>query len=612
MNVSEEGQNQNLPQIVNPIIQKLIAELAADQIPSLKVMSAVSQDDSFLYEDIEIEELEVRMWRDRLLMKKLKDDRMRMPKEILDASKERQAQELARRKKMSRAQDGILKYMLRMMEVCRAQGFVYGIIPENGKAVGGASDNLRGWWKEKVRFDRNGPAAALKYEAENSINGRGIQPPWWPTGKEEWWSQMGLPNDYLPPPYKKPHDLKKLWKVCVLTAVIKHMFPDIPKVRRLVRQSKCLQDKMTAKESGLWTAIINQEERLARQMYPEMFFTPFVNDHHYSPEMTETENYNVVEEEKEEVQESNPNNPYLFDFQIGKQFIETTAGRKNEAFVDLTSDYKEKRKQMGTIFDRQYYVCEYPQCPYSDYRLGFLDRSSKNSHQLTCRFNPMYSQTANEGLPSFRGSNNGGFDNSVAYAQPPPPPVNYQFNQNSAFNVGQTDMMNFTAQTEPIPLYDNNNQMMNQYSGFTNQPVIVATPINLNEIDLFDNGQKTITEPINFYDINPNPNTGCVITEITDQNDNEVFLVNNGGFQGNYIEFEGINGDVNSGYGDHGMQIDQSGGFDSSLGSSNTVVQSVDDNFGYESACNFVSSGGDQFEPVDQMQNEVGTPFWFV
>ncbi|BAH91847.1 Os02g0689132 [Oryza sativa Japonica Group] len=52
--------------------------------------------------------------------------------------------------------------MLKMMEVCNAQGFVYGIIPEKGKPVSSASDNLRSWWKEKVRFDRNGPAAIVK------------------------------------------------------------------------------------------------------------------------------------------------------------------------------------------------------------------------------------------------------------------------------------------------------------------------------------------------------------------------------------------------------------------------------------------------------------------
>ncbi|CAA2953888.1 EIN3-like family [Olea europaea subsp. europaea] len=38
---------------------------------------------------------------------------------------------------------------------------------------------------------------------------KGVLPLWWPTGKEEWGSQLGLPTDQGPPPYKKPHDLKK-------------------------------------------------------------------------------------------------------------------------------------------------------------------------------------------------------------------------------------------------------------------------------------------------------------------------------------------------------------------------------------------------------------------
>uniref|UniRef100_A0A7N0SY01 Ethylene insensitive 3-like DNA-binding domain-containing protein n=1 Tax=Kalanchoe fedtschenkoi TaxID=63787 RepID=A0A7N0SY01_KALFE len=140
---------------------------------------------------------------------------------------------------MPRAQDGILKYVLKMMEVCKAQGFVYGIIPEKGKPVSGASDNLRAWWKEKVRFDRNGPAAISKYQSDNFIPDRseecdpvgstphslqelqdttlgsllsalmqhcdptqrrfplekGVAPPWWPTGNEDWWPQLGLPKD---------------------------------------------------------------------------------------------------------------------------------------------------------------------------------------------------------------------------------------------------------------------------------------------------------------------------------------------------------------------------------------------------------------------------------
>jgi ethylene-insensitive protein 3 len=131
-------------------------------------------------DDVEdIEELERRMWRDRMKLKRLRELQQSCGKDSMaggggladGSSKPRQSQEQARRKKMSRAQDGILKYMLKMMEVCRAQGFVYGIIPEKGKPVSGASDNLRAWWKEKVRFDRNGPAAIAKYQADNAVPG---------------------------------------------------------------------------------------------------------------------------------------------------------------------------------------------------------------------------------------------------------------------------------------------------------------------------------------------------------------------------------------------------------------------------------------------------------
>ncbi|OIT38911.1 PREDICTED: ETHYLENE INSENSITIVE 3-like 3 protein [Nicotiana attenuata] len=258
-------------------------------------------------EEIEPEELERRMWKDRIKLKRLKERQKLAALKAAEKQNNKQVTDQARRKKMSRAQDGILKYMLKLMEVCNARGFVYGIIPDKGKPVSGASDNIRAWWKEKVKFDKNGPAAIAKYEAEcrakgegvGSQNGnagsvlqdlqdatlgsllsslmqhcdppqrkypleKGVSPPWWPTGNEEWWSKTGLPKGQNPP-YKKPHDLKKMWKVGVLTAVIKHMSPDIAKIRRLVRQSKCLQDKMTAKESSIWLAVLSREESILQQ-----------------------------------------------------------------------------------------------------------------------------------------------------------------------------------------------------------------------------------------------------------------------------------------------------------------------------------------------------------
>ncbi|PIN18964.1 hypothetical protein CDL12_08367 [Handroanthus impetiginosus] len=246
-------------------------------------------------EEIEPEELEKRMWKDRVKLKRIKERQKLAMQQAAEKQKAKSTTDQARRKKMARAQDGILKYMLKLMEVCQARGFVYGIIPEKGKPVSGASDNIRAWWKEKVKFDKNGPAAIAKYEAECISRGeggdlqdatlgsllsslmqhcdppqrkypleKGIPPPWWPTGSEEWWMRLGLPKGHTPP-YKKPHDLKKMWKVGVLTAVIKHMSPDIAKIRRLIRQSKCLQDKMTAKESSIWLGVLSREESSIRQ-----------------------------------------------------------------------------------------------------------------------------------------------------------------------------------------------------------------------------------------------------------------------------------------------------------------------------------------------------------
>ncbi|KAK4762997.1 hypothetical protein SAY86_008765 [Trapa natans] len=258
-------------------------------------------------EEIEADELAKRMWKDKIKLRRIKERQKIAAQQAAEKQNPKQTSDQARRKKMSRAQDGILKYMLKLMEVCKARGFVYGIIPEKGKPVGGSSDNIRAWWKEKVKFDKNGPAAIAKYEAECLAMGdadchrkgssqstlqdlqdatlgsllsslmqhcnppqrkypleKGIPPPWWPTGNEDWWVKLGLPYGHSPP-YKKPHDLKKMWKVGVLTAVIKHMSPDIAKIRRHVRQSKCLQDKMTAKESAIWLTVLNREESRIQQ-----------------------------------------------------------------------------------------------------------------------------------------------------------------------------------------------------------------------------------------------------------------------------------------------------------------------------------------------------------
>ncbi|XP_020236753.1 protein ETHYLENE INSENSITIVE 3 [Cajanus cajan] len=392
--------------------------------PEMGVRQSGAVEDDYSDEEMDVEELERRMWRDKLRLKRMKEQSK--AKEGSDAAKQRQSQEQARRKKMSRAQDGILKYMLKMMEVCKAQGFVYGIIPEKGKPVTGASDNLREWWKDKVRFDRNGPAAIAKYpgmndgpssigptphtlqELQDTTLGsllsalmqhcdppqrrfpleKAVPPPWWPTGNEDWWPQIGLPKDQAPPPYKKPHDLKKAWKVGVLTAVIKHMSPDIAKIRKLVRQSKCLQDKMTAKESATWLAIINQEEAFARELYPDYCPVSSVSGGHGTLVVNDYSEYDVDGGKVEPNFDVEDRKPESLHPDNRSERLEGRLPFQQPSLNVVTNlDFIRKRKvsnDFNMIVDHKIYTCEYPQCPYNELSLGFHDRSARDNHQLSC------------------------------------------------------------------------------------------------------------------------------------------------------------------------------------------------------------------------------------
>ncbi|KAL6644993.1 hypothetical protein ACP70R_016601 [Stipagrostis hirtigluma subsp. patula] len=413
-------------------------------------------------DDVEdIEELERRMWRDRMKLKRLRELQQSRGKDQAPggggggdgSSKPRQSQEQARRKKMSRAQDGILKYMLKMMEVCRAQGFVYGIIPEKGKPVSGASDNLRAWWKEKVRFDRNGPAAIAKYQADHAVPGseselasgaasphslqelqdttlgsllsalmqhcdppqrrypleKGVPPPWWPTGEEEWWPELGIPKDQGPPPYKKPHDLKKAWKVSVLTAVIKHMSPDIEKIRRLVRQSKCLQDKMTAKEISTWLAVVKQEEELYLKLHPGAC-PPSSNGGiasaiSFNASSSEYD-VDVVDDCKGDEagnQKAAVADPTAFNLGaaiLSDKFLMPAPMKEETADVEFIQKRSAATAaEPELMLNNRVYTCNNVQCPHNDFGYGFLDRNTRNSHQYTCKYNDPLPQSTESKPP---------------------------------------------------------------------------------------------------------------------------------------------------------------------------------------------------------------------
>ncbi|XP_061996477.1 ETHYLENE INSENSITIVE 3-like 1 protein [Rosa rugosa] len=498
-------------------------EVVLEQEPEATV------EEDYSDEEMDVDELERRMWRDRILLRRLREQNK--GKEGADNARQRQSQEQARRKKMSRAQDGILKYMLKMMEVCKAQGFVYGIIPEKGKPVSGASDNLREWWKDKVRFDRNGPAAISKYQADNSIPGlmedcisvastphtlqelqdttlgsllsalmqhcdppqrrfpleKGVSPPWWPTGNEEWWPQLNLANQG-PPPYKKPHDLKKAWKVSVLTAVIKHMSPDINKIRKLVRQSKCLQDKMTAKESATWLAIIHQEEVMARKMFPDKC-PPVSAGGSGSFVISGTSDYDVEGVDDEQNVEVEDCKPLLNHFNMGS--IGQRPQIKGE-LIETNSDFCKKRKQQQAeepqmILNQKVYTCEFLQCPYSDYRIGgFCDITARNNHQMSCpyrnNFSPVFA------MPNLLDNDKpAGFPLPVAQAKPA---VIQQVNQTSPYCVSGLGLADDGQKmiSELMSSYDSNTQHS-------------PNPGNLNAVQDHNHQQAKFQYPVNdnFY-----------------------------------------------------------------------------------------------------------------
>ncbi|XP_057786081.1 putative ETHYLENE INSENSITIVE 3-like 4 protein [Salvia miltiorrhiza] len=328
----------------------------------------LSEDESISFAD-----LNRRMWKDRMRMQKMKAK--------LEAEQPDTAEKLehSRRKKMCRAQDAILKYMVKIMDVCKGQGFVYGIVPDKGKPVTGASDSLRRWWKEDVRFDVNAPAAIADFlpqmtaemgpdsfmhllqELHDTTLGsllsalmqhcvppqrrfpleRGLAPPWWPRGDELWWGDQGdAAHEHGPPPYRKPHDLKKAWKVSVLAAIIKHMAPDLERMRRLVSQSKSLQQKMTANDSATWAKVVNQEEA-------------------------------IVKLAQKSLKISDPD--------------EDEQGESDEDLGLIRAN--EKRPcEFGSGRLHLAYACQNSGCPRNADEAGFADKNSRIDHQLICAY----------------------------------------------------------------------------------------------------------------------------------------------------------------------------------------------------------------------------------
>lgn len=255
-------------------------------------------------EETVIKGLRLRVWNDIARLKRLKEfhrykiKKLRQNRVIgIDHS---QAQQ---RKKLARIHGKILNEALELMEEGDVKGFVFGLVPchWHSKPITGCSTNLRSWWKDVIRFHRNGPMAMTEYYMETCPDDfarskiavgssipvaltelrdvtlssilsalmpickppqrkfpveKGRPPPWWPTMEEGWWREVGLPKDPTRPPYKKPHDLKKAWKISVLIAILRHLMPDLNEIQYIINHSKRLENKITAKEVEILNNIV--------------------------------------------------------------------------------------------------------------------------------------------------------------------------------------------------------------------------------------------------------------------------------------------------------------------------------------------------------------------
>lgn len=387
----------------------------ADDLEALEQPEEISDSESGS-ESLEISDLKKRMWKDQMLLTKLEGRAgargvagppSRTSSTASSSSGSGlQAEESpdvqCRRKAMLRAQDGVLRHMLRMMEACNARGFVYGVIDEAGEPMSGSSDSLRGWWKENVSFDRAGPMglvgpvgdsplglASCLYrlqDIQDSTLGsvlsaliqhceppqrsfpleRGLAPPWWPTGHEPWWGTQGEMQAYQGvPPYRKPHDLKKAWKISLLSAVIKHMSPRFDQMRKLVWQSKRLQQKMSAKESETWSKVLRQEEALSGRLKASLQISQLDDDEEEEEDkkdMGEKDDLEGVgvQQDKRKREVSRSGSGSGSSVQNEKYTLQPTAGGSRELTImlpdQLAATDQESRSPIDELM-KLYYSC---------------------------------------------------------------------------------------------------------------------------------------------------------------------------------------------------------------------------------------------------------------
>jgi Ethylene insensitive 3 len=310
----------------------------------------------------------------------------------------------------------------RAMDEANMQGYAYGIILKDGSVISRSSPSLCRWWAETVRFQQNGPAAIDRYYVANELFDPNkdtdtprrtynklmalsdatlgsllstlmnrcnppqrkfpldmkVPPPWWPTGDELWWDQITIEKDQGPPPYKKPHDLRKMWKAAVVIAIIKHMAPAFDKLAHMVRQSKNLQGRMSVREMQAWNYVLKEEVKIYSREHPDVPLSNFLGSFptHVSV-LSNSSKSSCSHDEAEGFQSQHIQQPMVPQKQVPS--LTPSQQQQQQQHVSSMLNFPTERRMMR-------YTCDHPRCLHNDKKFGFPSEELRDQHLNFCGF----------------------------------------------------------------------------------------------------------------------------------------------------------------------------------------------------------------------------------
>uniref|UniRef100_A0A0E0EA21 Ethylene insensitive 3-like DNA-binding domain-containing protein n=1 Tax=Oryza meridionalis TaxID=40149 RepID=A0A0E0EA21_9ORYZ len=91
-----------------------------------------------------------------------------------------------------------------------------------------------------------------------------LRPPWWPTGRELWWPELGA--GAVVPPYRPARFLSKAEKEVAVVAMVKNLVPDFKRLAMAVRMAPSVTSRITDAEARAWDdgVATEREEYMAR------------------------------------------------------------------------------------------------------------------------------------------------------------------------------------------------------------------------------------------------------------------------------------------------------------------------------------------------------------